>query len=58
VNFDNKSRIIGAYPVGKGECPEVPADQKEVFKSARFLDSIIVGDGHYFSFCDEGLLKR
>jgi hypothetical protein len=24
----------------------------------RFLDSIIVGDGHYFSFCDEGLLKK
>jgi DNA repair protein RadC len=24
----------------------------------RFLNSIIVGDGHYFSFYDEGLLKR
>jgi DNA repair protein RadC len=24
----------------------------------RFLDSIIVGDRHYFSFCDEGLLKK
>jgi hypothetical protein len=58
VNFDNKPRISGVYLVGKGECPEAPADQKEVFNSARFLDSIIVGDGHYFSFCDEGLLKK
>jgi DNA repair protein RadC len=35
-----------------------PAAQRIVFKSARFLDSIIVGDGHYFSFCDERLLKK
>jgi hypothetical protein len=58
------SDIAHNHPSGQVEpSPEDHTFTHKIYQGAellglRFLDSIIVGDGHYFSFCDEGLLKK